>query len=411
MPEAVVIGAGPYGLSIAAHLRSRAIPHRIFGRPMDSWISHMPKGMHLKSDGFASTISDPSGSYTLKNFCAEQSLAYAEVGRPVELETFAQFGLAFRDRMVPNLEDKMVAGLEFDGDAFEVTLENGETVTTRRVILAIGITHFPYMPVQLQHLPAEFASHSFQRADPGAFRGRSVAVIGAGASALDWAALMHEAGVDVQLIARDKDLTFHSKTAKQDRTLWERLRYPASGLGPGLSSRLFADYPNVFHCFPEHRRLEIVRTFLGPAGGWFVKDRVVGKVPLILGYSIKRAEIVGNHARLHLSAQDGTERTLDVEHVVAATGYRVDLNRVPFLSSDLRSKIKVVNDSPVLSRSFESSVPGLYFAGLAAAHSFGPVMRFAYGSGFTARHLSAQIAKSIARRSWTAVPAIHPVKD
>jgi cation diffusion facilitator CzcD-associated flavoprotein CzcO len=58
MIETAIIGAGPYGLSIAAHFRSRGISFRVFGRPMDSWLRHMPKGMHLKSDGFASNLSD-----------------------------------------------------------------------------------------------------------------------------------------------------------------------------------------------------------------------------------------------------------------------------------------------------------------------------------------------------------------
>jgi len=412
MIESVIVGAGPYGLSIAAHFSRLGLPYRIFGRTMDSWLNHMPKGMLLKSDGFASTIYDPDGKFTLKHFCAERGLNYEDMGRPVELETFSQFGLAFRDRMVPNVEEKMVTGIEAHGDGFKVTLNDGEMVLAKRVILAIGVTHFAYTPARLQQLPADLVSHSFQHADPAKFRGCSVAVIGAGSSAIDLAALMHEAGVDVTLIARDKELKFHSKTTKATRSLWEQLRYPVSGLGPGLSSRFYANFPNVFHYFPGSQRLKTVRTFLGPAGAWFVKDKVIGKVPLVLGYSVTSAEVTNNRVRLQLRAQDGAEKAIYADHVVAATGYHPDLNRVTFLSPELRTKIKTVQDAPILSRSFETSVPGLYFTGLAAANSFGPVMRFAYGAGFTAQRLTAEIAKSAARnQSWSAVPAVQAVKE
>src|SRR5271157_3631625 len=103
MIEAAIIGTGPYGLSIAAYFRRLGIPYRIFGRPMESWRSHMPKGMMLKSDGFASNIYDPAGEFTLKQFCLARGIEYADMGIPVRLETFSAYGLAFRDRLVPDL--------------------------------------------------------------------------------------------------------------------------------------------------------------------------------------------------------------------------------------------------------------------------------------------------------------------
>ena len=111
MLNTAIIGAGPYGLSIAAHFRRSGISFRVFGRPMDSWLAHMPKGMMLKSDGFASDIYDPEKAFTLRQFCAEQGIDYADAGVPVRLDTFSAYGLAFRDRMVPELEDKLVVSV------------------------------------------------------------------------------------------------------------------------------------------------------------------------------------------------------------------------------------------------------------------------------------------------------------
>jgi cation diffusion facilitator CzcD-associated flavoprotein CzcO len=395
MIEIAIIGAGPYGLSIAAHFRRRGIPFRIFGRPMDSWLTRMPKGMMLKSDGFASNIYDPDGTFTLQRFCAGQGLEYSDTGIPVRLETFASYGLAFKEKIVPELEDRLVVSLDRLPDGFRLQLDDGQTITTRRVVLAVGITHFEHVPEVLAHLPPEYLSHSARHHDLKPFRGRSVAVIGGGASATDLAGLLHETGAEVQLVARQTSLKFHSKRMGKPSSWWERIRHPQSGLGPGLRSRFFANAPILFHYLPERFRLHAVRTTLGPSGGWFARDKVIGRVPLLLGYTPKRAEIQDGRVRLNLRSADGTEREIVVEHIIAATGYRVDLERLTFLSSEIRSKLKAVDGTPVLSSAFESSVPGVYFVGIAAANSFGPVMRFAFGAGFAARHLTRFLLKSL----------------
>lgn len=395
MTNTVIVGAGPYGLSLAAHLRHFGVFFRIFGRPMDSWRAHMPKGMLLKSDGFASNICDPKGEFPLAKFCAERGIAYADTGIPVRLETFSEYGLAFRDRMVPELEDKLVVGIEQIPGGYKLRIDDGELVTARHVVLAVGITHFEYVPEILAHLPAEFLSHSSCHSEPEVFSGRSVVVIGGGASALDWAGLLHEAGVKVQLVARQPALKFHGKPTGKPRSLWQRIQRPQTGLGPGWQSSFYANAPALFHLLPEDLRLEVVRRTLGPSGGWFIKDKIIGKVPLSLGYSIESAEVQGNQVQLRLRGQDGSVKTILADHVIAATGYKVQLERLKFLSSAIRTKLTAVEGTPVLSSVFESSIPGLYFVGVASANSFGPVMRFAYGAEFAARTVSRALSKSI----------------
>ena len=357
----------------------------------------MPKGMLLKSDGFASNISEPNGRLTLGEFCAERGIPYADTGIPVRLETFTEYGLAFKERIVPELEDKLVVSIEEAPGGYVLRLDDGELVKARRVVLAVGITHFEHVPANLAHLPAEFLSHSARHSEVGVFSGRSVVVIGGGSSALDWAGLLHEAGVNVQLVARQTALKFHGKPSGKPRSLWERIQKPQTGLGPGWRSSFYANAPAMFHRLPESLRLEIVRRTLGPSGGWFIKDKVVGKLPLLLGYTIEGAEVQGSQVQLRLRAQDGTEQSILADHIIAATGYKVDLERLAFVSSGIRSKVKTVEGTPVLSSEFESSVPGLYFVGIASANSFGPVMRFAFGADFAARTVSRALAKNVVR--------------
>jgi thioredoxin reductase len=399
MLDTAIIGAGPYGLSIAAHLRRSGIPFRIFGRPMDSWLQHMPKGMMLKSDGFASDIYDPEQAFTLRQFCSERGIKYADAGLPVHLETFGAYGLAFRDRMVPELEDKLVVSVDRIAGGFVLRFEDGETIQARRVVLAVGITHFEYVPKNLAHLPPEFLSHSARHHEVEPFRGHSVVVVGGGSSALDLAGLLHETGADVQLVSRRSELKFHSQPTGKPRSWWQQIRHPQSGLGPGMRSRFFANAPGVFYYLPERLRMEIVRRTLGPSGGWFIRDKVIGKVTVHLGCTPLEAQLQNGKVHVSIQAADGSTREIVSDHIIAATGYRVNLERLKFLNPEIRSKIKAINGAPVLSSTFESSIPGLYFAGVAAANSFGPVMRFAFGAGFAARTLTRALTKSVSRET------------
>ena len=394
LSEVAIVGAGPYGLSLAAHLRAAGLSFRIFGSPMQSWREQMPPGMLLKSDGFASNLSDPTDSFTLRHFCAEQRIPYHDTRIPVRLDTFVAYGLEFQKRFVPELEQTHVTAIEKTPGGFTLKLGNGETATARKVVLAVGISHFHHVPAELAGLPAEFLSHSSAHSSVEPFRGKNVTVLGGGASAADLAAALAEAGAQVTIVARCSELRFHTGPATGERSMWERIRRPSSGLGPGLRSRFFADFPHLFRYLPQARRLRLVKTTFGPAGGWTVKERILGRVPTMLGYTVKRAEVVKGQVRLLLTGPNGSEVEHLTDHLIAATGYRVDLRRLAFLSPELCSQLRTVENAPVVSTDFESSVPGLYFVGVAAANTFGPVLRFAFGADFTARRVASALRRS-----------------
>jgi len=392
--EVAIVGAGPYGLSLAAHLKSAAVPFRIFGSPMESWRKHMPEGMLLKSDGFASNLSDPESSFTLEHYCAQEGIEYHPTDVPVRLESFAAYGLAFQRRFAPELDEKRLTSLECGRGGFRLNFQDGGELTARNVALAVGISHFPYVLPGMENLPARFLTHSFACGDLERFRGSRVAVVGGGASALDLAALLHERGAAVHLIARQKKLVFQGRLAAGRRSLWKRMRQPSTGIGPGLRSLLYVEYPNLFRHLPANVRVNIVKTHLGPAAGWPMRDRVLGRVPSSLGFQIERTEITGEQIHLRLNSLEGAVVEHVADHVITATGYRVDLRRLPFLGPEILSRIRHFENAPMLSANFESSIPGLFFLGLASANSFGPMMRFAYGADYTVR----KITKHLARR-------------
>jgi lysine/ornithine N-monooxygenase len=386
-----IIGAGPYGLSIATHLRAHGTSFRIFGSPLHRWREQMPEGMFLKSEGFASNLYEPAGLFTLKQFCADQGLAYADIGAPVARSTFGAYGMAFQRRMVPDLEDRLVAEVGKTRDGFNLRLVDGKMVSARRVVVATGLTYFDHIPDTLGMLPRTLVSHSTDHGDLLPFRDMDITVVGGGSSALDLAVALQDVGAQVRLVARRPAIVFNPYVAPK-RSLWSQVRYPVSGIGFGLRGRLYTNAPMAFYYLPEAMRLRVVKTYLGPSGGHYLRDRVFGKVPLMLGCTPVHAEASGRGVRLSILHADGRAQDLVTDHVVSATGYRVDLRRMAFIGKDLRMQIRSVEHSPILSKNFESSVKGLHFVGLASANSFGPVMRFMVGAAYTARRLANYLA-------------------
>jgi cation diffusion facilitator CzcD-associated flavoprotein CzcO len=389
--DIAIIGAGPYGLSLAAHLRNSNRSVRIFGSPMSSWSNHMPQGMHLKSEGFASNLYDPAGEFTLEKYSAERAIPYADIGLPVAIETFIAYGLEFQRRYVPNLENVQVNSLKKTAGGFELTTAAGEAVRARQVVVAAGIVNFAYLPPALSSVPSSLISHSSKHSDLSQFKGRKVAVLGAGASAVDIAALLLGAGAEVELIARREKIDFNDPPI-EPRSFLQRLKAPRSGLGTGWRSRLCSDIPLVFHAMPESVRIRAVARHLGPAPCWFVRDTVANRVPMHLGTEVTRVESAEGRARLVYKQNGGPEKAVEADHVIAATGYKPAVSRLTFIDQSVQSAIRKAAGAPVLNRQFESSVEGLYFIGIAAANSFGPLLRFAFGARFAAERMAARLA-------------------
>lgn len=382
--DVAIIGAGPYGLSVAAHLRARGVSYRQFGMPMRLWRSAMPQGMFLKSQGFASNLSDPAGTYTLEAFCRDTGKDYEHCGWPVPLADFVAYGQWFRSELGLQVDEQHVSDLTECAGGFELTVGE-ERVRARKVVVAIGVENFGYIPDMFADLPPELCTHSSRHADPAALAGREVIIVGAGSSALELAALMHENGVSVQILARGVP-EWGTEGDCPPRPVRERLREPLNGLGRGWRLWLYANLPGVFRRLPADVRVSKARTVLGPVGPHWLRGRVDGTVPVLTGHVVTGAKAIDNRVRLSVLRTAGQEDLeFEADHVIAATGYRASLDRVEFLSQGLRSKVVTVGGTPSVGRGFASSVPGLFFVGPLVAPSFGPLMRFVCGADYMAR--------------------------
>jgi Pyridine nucleotide-disulphide oxidoreductase len=394
MIDLVIVGAGPYGLSLGAHLAGASANFRIFGSPMAVWRSHMPSGMYLKSEGFASTLFDPRRQHTLEQFCRRIGHAYAAVGVPIPVELFYTYGIDFQRRLLPDLDTRHIARITTAGGGFLLRLDDGEEFRARKVVIAVGITHYAYVPPELGELPSRLFTHSSRQRPMAEFSGRKVLVLGAGSSAVDTAGLLHQAGADVEIVTRRPKIWFNNPPDNKRglELAYARLLKPRSGLGLGWRSYLASDLPTVFHGMPEQFRLRVTRGHLGPSSGWAARQLVEGKVPIKLERSLRKVEVRGEKLVVAFSGPGGEEE-VETDHLVGGTGYKVDLDRLEFLDETIRRQISRVQDTPRLSRFFESSIPGLYFVGPSAANSFGPLLRFAWGAKFTSRHLSRHLIR------------------
>lgn len=384
--EVAVIGAGPYGLSAAAHLLAKGIGVRVFGKPMAFWAEKMPEGMLLRSPRVASNIADPTDTYTLESY---ETAFGKPPGAPVPLETFVNYGRWFSKQLTNNLDTRQVASLRPESQRFVVVLGDGETIRVRRVIVAAGIGPFKHKPEVFEHLDPALASHCYEGRSVRDFAGKRVVVIGAGQSALESAALLHEAGANVEVIAKIPQLRWigmHQWLHQLGPI--SSLLYSYHDIGPAGISRLVA-MPHILKYIPLSLRDKIDARAIRPAGSKWLPERLAN-VKLTTARMVVEARAFGDEVRMKLD--DGSMRT--AEHVLMGTGYDVNVSKYEFMSSDLLKELKVFGGYPVLSTGFCSSIPGLHFIGATAARSFGPLMRFVTGTKFTSKELTAYLSRA-----------------
>ncbi len=387
--QTIVIGAGPYGLAAAAHLRAAGIETRVFGRPMEFWATQMPKGMFVRSVRSASHISDPKRKLTFNHYEAENNLSFQAVA---SRERFVRYGTWFQKKVVPDLDGRNICSIEKSPNGFRLVLDDETSFETERVIVATGIAPFTRRLPQFQSLPAELASHTSEHCDLGVFSGKRVIVVGGGQSALESAALLKEGGAEVEVIVRAPRINWldqHGVWLKSPYNPLRPLLYPPTDVGPP-GFNLIVARPNLFRKLPRRLQTDIAYRSTRPAGSGWLLPRL-REVPIHTGRHVTCANAKGGKVGLRLD--DGSDH--DADHILQATGYEVDIRRYGFLSPDILRGLRITDGYPELSTGFESSWPGLHFIGATAVHSYGPLCRFVSGTDFSARFLTKHLVKKI----------------
>ena len=380
--EVAIIGAGPYALSTAAFLRAAGVDVRVFGRVMGFWET-MPQGMFLRSFRTASNIADPDTRLSLDRY---EDAVGRKIDSPVPLDEFIAYGRWFQEQAVPDVDPRLVATVRREDAGFQLTLDDGELVTARRVVVAAGIAPFAWRPPEFEGLADGQVSHSSEHRLFDQFKDRRVVVVGGGQSALESAALLHEAGADVEVLVRSHTIRFlRGERLYASSGVLRTLLYPPLGVGPpGLN--MVMGTPKLYRLLPRAASAPLAYRTIRPAAAGWLRPRLAD-VKITMARSVTSVSANGS---VRLNLRDGSERTAD--HVLLGTGYRVDVRRYGFLNSALATAIRTANGNPVLSRFFESSVEGLYFLGAPAAASAGPGMRFVSHTGPAA----AAVAQSVA---------------
>jgi FAD-dependent urate hydroxylase len=387
--DAAVVGAGPYGLSTAAHLLEQGLEIACFGKPIQFWSEQMPQGMRLRSYWWATNLSDPHGKYGMDHYFKLRGRKRID---PLPIETFIDYGLWFQQQAVPNLEQTYVSRVERKGDRFLLTLQNGQMVESATVVMAPGLQHYIYRPAEYSSISPGLVSHTADHHSLDQFAGKRVVVIGGGQSALENAALLHEVGSDVQLVAR-RTIDWIPVSNSAIPAFVRQLRAPKAGMGSGWLNLLLEKYPYTLRRLPRSTRDYILQTRHGPAGSSWLKKRLEGKVTLHEKQRVEKVEETNGGVSLTLS----NNKTLHVDHIILGTGYHADVKRLPMLHSTLVADLDMYMGSPILNSRFESNIPGLYFIGFTSVRSFGPFYRFVVGSEAAARRVTSAIAQQVAQ--------------
>ena len=366
-----VIGAGPYGLAIAAHLKGLGVPLALFGAPLARWAAQLPPGFMLRSPAEASSIAGPRGGPACSVADFRSSLGSRDLVAPLSGEEFLRYGAWYVARHALSGHGP-VAQVE-PGTRFKVRTVRGEVVDAKAVIVATGLTHAAWLPECAGALPPAVSRHSSDMEEPARFTGARVAVVGAGQSGAEAVVALERAGAHVIWVSR-RPPRFCNLPLQERRV---------AVAAYARSSALLSAMPPLLR-----RPLLRLTDTATVAREW--RGRLDGALARAQWRAVTGAAVDGVAVRLVLA--DGTSVTAD--RVVWATGYRPSVARDPVARALLGASIPGI---PWLDRTGATRRPGVFFSGAWTATRFGPSVRFLAGTWWQAAIVARAAAAASSR--------------
>lgn len=360
--DVLIIGAGPFGLCLAAHVQQLGLDYVMAGKPMEFWEQNMPKGMYLRSA--CDWHLDVSGEHTIEHFLAQQHLTPADV-EPLPLEFYLSYVEWFQEQKQLNNLPIYVQQLDQQDDgSFTVQMEDGSLIRAQKVVIAVGFKYLVNVPEDLLAiLPAGHFAHTCDFVDLEQMRGKSCLILGGRQSAFEWAALLAEAEAKaIHLVYRHDTPAF----AEADWS-WVNKIVDAMGDDPGWYRNLSeVEKKEVSYQLWAEGRLK-----LEP----WLKDRVSGENVHWWPNTRMATSSVQPDGTINVQLDSGDQMVVD--QIILATGYKAAVARVPFLQSGNILPLLAVEDGfPILDESFQTNLPGLFITSLLAGRDFGPFFGF-----------------------------------
>ena len=364
---------------MAAYAQHLGIDHVIAGKAMDFWQANMPKGMYLRSA--CDWHLDPVDVATIEAYLDTMSLMPADV-EPLSLDFYLGYTRWFQAQKQINALPVFVQRLDTlngDGSGFRATLADGGTIMARHVVMALGFKHFKYVPDDLRPLlPAGRFEHTCDLVDFANLSGKRCLIIGGRQSAFEWTALMREAGAAAIHVSHRHD----SPAFAAADWSWVNPLVDAMVDNPGWFRNLTpAQKDEVNHRLWAEGRLKVEP---------WLASRVLQETVTL--WPNTRVSACRELASGEIEVTLNTGNQFHVDHIVLATGYKVNMAQVPLLADgNVLAQLHTRNDFPVLDEHFQTNIPGLYVTSMPATQDFGPFFAFTISVRTSARLIGQDI--------------------
>lgn len=377
--DLLIVGAGPFGLAVAAQASHLGLEHIIVGKPMDFWKQNMPAGMYLRSA--CDWHLDPVNIHTIDKFLDERRQTGTDV-EPLSLDFYLSYAEWFQKQKRITTRPLHIERLDFADDRFMAITAAGDTIEARNVVIAPGFTHFTNIPAELKsRLPAGRFTHTCDFVDFSAARDKRYLIIGGRQSAFEWAALLIEAG------AREIYITHRHDSPAFAAADWSWVNPLVDAIG---------DNPSWFRNLSQAEKDDINHR-LWAEGRLKVEPWLEARLNTDRVRVLARTEVIkckDENGELNVTLSNG--ETITCDQIVLATGYKVDIARLPILAAgNILNKLETRNGFPVLDEHFQTSIKGLFITSMPATQDFGPFFAFTISVRVSALLICAAVSQDL----------------